>query len=152
MQKNDAGLYEAEIDGKTYEFQKWSASKSIERFGEVMGMIADPFGKLAGGFIGGGGLKQEFNPDVAGMAISSILKSLSEKKNLDLVKKLCTDGVLCERVSIKSFDDHYDSILHIGKVAKANVEVQWSDFLAEFRALVVAPAESPKVIVQGPQT
>ena len=150
MKVNEAGLYEVEIDGKVYEFQKWKAKSSMQTFSKILALIGEPVGELFGGMMSGDKLDAKIKKDVIAKAFGQICEKMDDPSVLPTIEKLCTDLVLCQGVQIKSFDQHYASIMHIIKVAKANLEVQYGDFLGEFLDKVGDPQGA--VIVRAPQT
>lgn len=134
--KNEAGLYEVSIDDQTYEFQKWGAEESLKTLIKITKIIGKPFGLFAGAMFSGKdkeGAKEKLEnmgADTIGMIMESLTQNLDEDVTFNLVKKVSSEGVLCNGAKI-SFNKHYeDKLDHLFKVVAAGLEVQYGNFFA----------------------
>ena len=137
VKNEESGLYEVEIDGVTYSFEKWGAQNSLLTLIKISKIIGKPLGKIVGSAITGGeGLKTQVSPDMIADACQALLENLDEGPTMDLVKKLSSEKLLCDGKKV-SFDTHYqDNLMHLFKVIRASLEVQYSDFLGALLGMV----------------
>jgi hypothetical protein len=131
--KNASGLYEENIDGKTYWFEKWGAEDSLDTLLDIAGIAGKPLGMLLGGALSGEGaslLDRKFDSDVIGKVMESLFNPANKQTAKALIKKLSSgDKVFCEGVNKLNFNSHYeDKLDHLFKVTKAALEVQYGNF------------------------
>jgi hypothetical protein len=139
--KNEDMTYSAEIDGENYVFSLWSASKGIETLAELSAIAGDFATAVSAVVVDAGGLSGTVSADLVGKAVSSLAKGLSinPKATLALVRRLTTDGVLCENRPVV-FDQHFKGrTLHTMKVVRAGLEVQYADFFTVFDTTKAPP-------------
>lgn len=134
MKKNEHGLYEAHIDGKNYEFEKWGAEDSLDVLIDLSQMVGKPIGMAFAALMGKEGLNKEMDANVMGSVFDSLFQNCNKEKAKPIIKKLSTDKVMCGGKAIV-FDVHYDRLMHLFKVVKANLEVQYGSFFDELLEL-----------------
>jgi hypothetical protein len=136
--KNEKGLWQVEIDGKTYEFQKWGAKESFLTLVKIGKLIGKPAGELVAAIAGNGGLDTDIPamPEMISKAAASLFDGLDEKETFSIVESLSAGNrVLCDGALVK-FDTHYqDDLAHMFRVAKAGLEVQYGSFFGALRGL-----------------
>ncbi len=134
---NEDGLYEQDIDGTKYEFQKWGAEDSLRTLLRIGKIAGKPFGILLSAVLDGKDpsslfddkLSPELNGDLLGQAFEALSQSMEESVCFELIKKLCTEKVMAGGVPVKNFDQHYrDKLMHSFNVARAALEVQYGSF------------------------
>lgn len=136
MKKNDSGLYEVVIDDKTYEFEKWGAEDSLDVLLDISQLIGGPVGSAIGDLFNKEGMHTEINGAMLGMVMEGLTKNLKKEIVKPLIKKLCSEKVLCEGKPIK-FNVHYaDDLMHMFRVVKAALEVQYGNFFVAFQGVV----------------
>lgn len=128
--KTEEGLYEVEIKGDKYAFEKWNADESLDVLLDIVPLVGKPLGAATAALTGGDVslLDKEVNPQ----AIAAIIEGLTSNFNKATVKrliiKLCSEKAFCNDKKI-SFKDHYEGkVTLIFIVAKANLEVQYGNF------------------------
>lgn len=136
IEKNaETGLFEAVIDERKYEFQKWGAEDSLS----VLLTLAKIAGKpLGSAFAAASESKDETLFDkkmdmttVIPMILESLTERLDEKIVIPIIKKLASGNVFCDGVKIESFSKHYEDRLdHLFRVVKTALEVQYGNFFA----------------------
>lgn len=154
--KNELGMYDVEVDGKTYSFEKWGADDSTDTMLDISAIVGKPLGMAIGSFFkkdkdaeeAPAKKKSFFDRDFDGDAIASVMEALTDNvaKNKvickDLIKKFCSKNVLCDGAKI-NFNLHYEGrLVHMLKVVKAGVEVQYGNFFDEL--LDLAPIKRVK--------
>lgn len=130
MKQNEAGLTEAEIDGKKYEFERWGAEDSLDTLIDISQMVGKPLGMAIATMLGKEGLNKDVDPDMLGGVFEAMFQNLNKEKTKPLIKKLCSDKVLCDGKKI-NFNQHYagsENIMHMFRVVQANLEVQYGNF------------------------
>lgn len=144
------GLIQKEIDGKTYEFQKFGAKQSLKVLLRIAKMVGKPavaaFGsvKKSEGSI----LDQDIDGGIIAMAVGSLVENMDTNETLDLIEELTgKDKVLCDGKKIH-WDSHYADLEHLFKVLKAALEVQYGNF---FNALGASPALKPNPVMTSMQ-
>lgn len=135
VKQTETGLWGAEIDGLQYEFQKWGADDSLRVLSRIARIIAEPAGVVIGNLVVGskGDIKKlldfDFDEDMIAKAIRSLMLNLDEDVNLALIKKISSEGVMCNGAKI-SFNTHFqDKLDHLYDVVLAGLEVQYGNFL-----------------------
>src|SRR5690348_3338321 len=106
MTKNEAGLYEVEIDGRRYEFEKWGAEESLDVLLDLSAMVGPALGNAVNSVISGNGLDTEINAGMVGLVIEGLAKNLKKDTVKSILKKLCAEKVLCDGKKV-SFAVHY---------------------------------------------
>lgn len=157
MRKNESGLYEVEVDGKKYEFEKWGAEESTDVLLDLVAITGKPIGSGVSAFFGKEaegepGLDRKMDSNVMGQIIESLTQKVGENKSICkmLIKKLSSEKVLCEGAKI-NFNVHYqDNLGHMLKVVKAALEVQYGNFIEGF--LGRAGVKVPGLTNRGPGT
>ena len=141
VEKNAAGLYEVEVDGLKYEFEKWGAEESLATLLKLSRLVGKPLGQaMAGLSFNEDKTKVEINFDIAGEAIGALMQNMDEDLSMSLIKKLCSEKCLCNGAKI-NFNVHYqDKLDHMFKVVAAALEVQYGNF---FVALLGSAGASP---------
>jgi len=139
MKKNEAGLYEVEIDDHKYEFEKWGAEDSLDTLIDMASIIGGPLGAALMKIFDKkktedkNALDKELNLDSLSVAFDSLAKNMRKETVKPLIKKFCSDKVLCDGKKFK-FNDHYqDRLGHMFAVAKAGMEVQYQELFVVAR-------------------
>lgn len=136
ISKNESGLYETEVDGKKYEFEKWGADESLDVLMDLTAMMGPALGGAVHSVMSGDGLDTDINAGMIGSIMESMTKNLKKDIVKALIKKLCADKVLCDGKKIV-FNVHYaDDLFHMFKVVKAGLEVQYANFFSAARGAV----------------
>jgi hypothetical protein len=134
--KNEFGLYEENIDGRTYSFEKWGADESFDVLLDISSIVGGSLGQAVGSAISGDGLSAEVNPGMLATVFESLSKNLKKDVVKPIVKKLCAEKVLCDGKKI-NFNEHYkEDLFHMFRVAKAGLEVQYGNFFAAAQGAV----------------
>lgn len=137
--KNDQGLYEVDIDGHVYEFQKWGAERAFDTLMDLSAICGRPFGQMVSGMFGrsGAGLQTELDGDFIGQLIGQLSSAFYERRDLcrSLIKELSTGtDLLCDGAPVRHFNLHYKECLErVFKVARVNLEVQYERFFSAAR-------------------
>lgn len=154
--KNSAGLYELEIDGEKYEFEKWGADEGVDVLLDIARIVGKPLGMAIGSLMGSDedgnkGADKSFNPDVIAQIMEALSQSLDKATCKVLIKKLSSEKIYCNGAPIK-FNLHYqDRYSHLMKVVSAATEVQFGNFFGA--VLGVAGVKMPsKITNRVPQT
>jgi hypothetical protein len=141
IQKDETGLYVADIDGQKYAFAKWGAEESLDVLLELVPMVSGPIGSAVSAVFGGDKdeaksiLDKELNADAIGMVFKGLTTGFNKKSVKDLIIKLTSRDVLCDGLKI-SFNRHYqDKLSLMFKVARAALEVQYGNFFADVKGL-----------------
>lgn len=131
--KAESGLWAVDIDGATYEWERWGAEEALDTLTEILDLL----GKPLGGLIDMLQAKRETTAaptraGVGGKIVSGLMRKLKRnKEDVKLVLKRLTSGprVFCDGKAI-NFNRHYENELALMfKVANAAVEVQYGNFL-----------------------
>lgn len=131
--KNKEGLWELLIDDHKYEFSKWGAEDSLRTLLKLGKVVGKPMGlaldALKPGESMSGILDKRQRGDLVSTVISALTDSMDESTCFQLIQKFTTQGVFSNGAPVKSMDLHYqDRLMHLFKVAKAAVEVQYGSF------------------------
>jgi len=154
--KNETGLYEAEIDGHLYEFQKWGAEDSLRVLHRIARMCAEPLGMIAGKALSEDKketikslLDLQFDEDIIARAAKSLMTSFDEDTSISVIKKLSSENVHCDGRKI-SFDIHFQDQLDVlYEVVKAGLEVQYGNFFAALRVRLAAVLPEKKKTISN---
>lgn len=130
--KNREGLWEQQIDGHKYEFSKWGAKESLRILLKLGKVVGKPLGLALGALQPGASLTAVLDKDVKGdllgRALDALTMSMDEETCFHLIEKFSTDGVMCNGKPI-NMDLHYeDRLMHLFKVVRAGLEVQYGNF------------------------
>jgi Phage tail assembly chaperone protein, TAC len=91
---------------------------------------------------------KELDTDILGKAARALIERMDEDEVVGLIKKLTSEGVLCDHQPIV-FDTHYEGNLgHLFKVLMAALEVQYGNFTGAILARVpvaVRPVHSQAI-------
>lgn len=153
-------LVEKTVDGHVYAFEQFTTTLSLTVFSKLTKIFGESlsialgtfFGKDRGaaGKLGPDGVPvavaeeakakaAETQADALTRAVRTLLERLDETEVVDLVKKLTTQGVLCDGVKIVSFDEHFrGEFLHLFSVVAAALDVQYGNFIRDALAKVGA--------------
>ena len=140
--KNEVGMWEIDIDGSRYEFEKWGAEDSMDALLDLAALVGKPlgmgvsaiFGKDEGGGKDKGLFDKEFDPNIIAVIMDALTDRISTNKATCkmLIKKFASDKVMCDGKRI-TFNTHYqDRLDHLFRVVKAALEVQYGNFFAAF--------------------
>lgn len=136
MRKNEAGLIEVEVDGKLYEFEKWGADDSLDVLIDLAQIVGGPVGQAIGSVFSKEGVNQEIDAGMLGFVVEGLLKNMKKDIVKPLIKKLSSEKVLCDGRPVK-FNVHYaDDLMHLFRVVKAALEVQYGNFFVAFQGAV----------------
>jgi hypothetical protein len=145
-----SGLIEKEVDGLKYEFEKWGAEESFETLLKLTKLAGKPLGMALASFVGDKGMDQDVSPDLLAMAFEGLTGNMDEKVCMSLMKKLTSEKVFCNGAKVSNFSVHYqDRLMHLLKVAKAALEVQYGNFFEELLGL---KSTAVRITNQGPLT
>ena len=133
--KLDNWRYEVLVQGKNYEFGKWSVEDSLDALYDITSLVGGPAGQAVAMAFGKGGqgLKTEITGDMANTVFAAFAANMRNHKPvvMALMKKLAGEDIFCEGRLIK-FDDHYkDDLALLFAVARAGFEVQFGSFFAD---------------------
>ncbi len=121
---------EKEVDGIVYEITQFSATKSLRLLTRLASYFSEPIGVI----VDKGGLDANLSSDLVSKMAKSLFEKLDESQVEKTVKELL-EGVRCEGKQIL-FDTHFQGrLLHLFKVLKAVLEVQYNDFFVEINKL-----------------
>jgi len=148
--KNDRGLYEVTLNteegDKTFTFQKWGAEEATDTLLDIISVVGESMGGLLSVLTGGGA-----DQDVGSASLESLFRQLTLglTRNKDLtkriLKKLSSDRVLCNDVPV-DFKAFYKDRLPLSfAVAKAQLEVQYGNFIAAAKSLGLLGPSAAKV-------
>lgn len=140
VRKNDAGLYEVEIDGIKYEFQKWGADDSLDVLLDIAKIIGKPLGAAFSALMGVDGkvsLDSTLSPDILALIFEAITERLDKNTIKPIIKKLTAENVYADKVKVVSFNSHYqDRLDHMFKVVQAALDVQYGNFFGALSGLL----------------
>ena len=153
MRKNESGLYEVEIDGLKYEFEKWGAEDSYDVLLDIAKICGKPLGLAVGALFGKGGLDTDFNPDMIGTVMEALVQGIGDKAiTKAITKKLTAEKCFCDGQKI-NFNSHYqDRLDHMFKVLLAALEVQYGNFFAALLGLLGSKPSFKGLVNRVPQT
>jgi hypothetical protein len=122
-------LVKREIDGHTYEFERFGAKKSLRTFAKITKLIGEPVLMAISSAKGKNILKSEIDPEILGKAIAAFTMRLDSDETMELIEELTArENVMCDGKKI-SFDSHYaDREDHMMKVLATALEVQYRNF------------------------
>ena len=147
--KTESGLFSVEIDGQTYEFQKWGAEESLDVLLDLAKILGKPLGSAMAAFAGGESLPiidRDFKPEIVALIFEGLTSSLDKVLVKAIVKKVASDKVFCEGKPVK-FDAHYqDRLPHLFKVVQAGLEVQYGNFYAAVLDIMPKPKKEKQGI------
>lgn len=138
MRKNEAGLWEVPVDSHVYEFEKWGAEESLDTLLDISAIIGGPIGSaIAKAFAPGAeGMESQVDVSMLGVVLDQLFKNMRKDVVKPLIKKLCSERVLCDGKPIK-FNLHYqDDLMHMFRVVKAALEVQYGNFFEGLQGAV----------------
>lgn len=145
--KNDVGLWEIEIDGKKYEFEKWGADDSLDILLDIAKIVGKPLGAAFGAFVGEDGkvsLDRNLDPNLVSLIFEALTERFDKGTVKPIIKKLCSDKVHCDGKQIRSFNEHYaDDLLHMFRVTQAALEVQYGNFFGALFGIVGSRKTKP---------
>lgn len=129
--KNETGLYEVEVDGAKYEFEKWGADEALDVLLQFVPLVGKPLGTAVAAFMGEEkGIDAEIDPNMIGLIVDALTSNFDKKTIKSLFVKLSSEKVLCDGKKF-SFNTHYqDRLDHMFKVVQAALEVQYGNFFA----------------------
>lgn len=133
----ESGMWDEEIDGRVYSFSKWGSETQVDVLIDLSKIVGKPFGLLAEAAQHSKGknlLDQDL--DVLASVFDALTTSMDKKICTPLIKKLASEGVLCDGVKINSFNEHYkEDLMHLFHVVKAALEVQYGNFFNAAKGL-----------------
>lgn len=142
IQKNAKGLMETVIDKATYEFTPWGTRQSLDGLIELSDICGEFLAKAAGAFAKKDALKSDVSADMLGDVISALVKGMAKDKNttINLIEKLVTQGVSRNTRDVDFNADFEGNFMHLLKVVKAALEVQYGSFFAAAKDTGMFPA------------
>lgn len=147
--KTDSGLYEVQVQGvdklHTFEFQKWGAEEATDTLLELIAVGGEAAGSMLS-LLAGGGLEQQLH----GSPLEALFRQLTLGLTRDrtatkrLIMKLSSDRVICDGVTVRYETLYRDNLSLSFLAAKANLEVQYGNFLdaAKSMGLLAATKEA----------
>lgn len=136
LSKNEAGLYEQDIDGHIYEFSKWGADEATDVLMDLGALVGKPLGMALTMLSGAKGGDAPVDVDAIGAIMEHLSTAAFEKKTLckHLIKKFAT-GCMCDGRRV-DYNIHYaDRLDHMFRVVRAAVEVQFGNFFGGLTGL-----------------
>lgn len=130
LRKTDAGLWATEIEGITYEFEKWGAEDATDTLLDLTKITGKSLAVAIGSILSKDGEeKKSINPDIIGQIVDCLMQGLSDKATCKaLIRKFSSEKCFCNGAKI-NFDQHYrDRLFHMILVIKAALEVQFGNF------------------------
>lgn len=133
--KNEQGLFEVSIQGKRFEFQKWGAEDATDTLLDLVAVVGESAGSLFAALTGS---KAEM--DVGSTSLDGLFRQLTLGITRDremtkrLLKKLSGDRVLCNGSLVRWGDFYKDQLPLSFAVAKAQLEVQYGNFIDAIRS------------------
>lgn len=142
IRKTEFNLYAVDIDGSTYEFEKWDADTGLDVLLDLTKITGKSLGLAVGGLFGDkkegeeDGPKKGLSSDLMGQVMEALVERLDKKVCMALIKKFASEKVVCEGAKI-NFNSHYkDKYNLLFKVVRAGLEVQYGNFLGAVLANV----------------
>ena len=128
-------LVTKEIEGKAYTFSQYTTTESLKILTRLLKIIGEPLAKVMKSVSASENpLSAELNIDIIAEAIAVLSARVGEDEVVALVRKLSTEGVVCENKQI-SFDLHYQGELGLlFRVVSANLQVQYGNFFSDASA------------------
>lgn len=127
-------MWEAHIDGKLYEFEKYGALEATQLLFDLGAITGKPLGSIAQKTPSSADAAQQATASTFSMVIEKLADALVTHRELALkilLKLSSGNRVLCEGKPIGKFDDFYtDDLMLAFDVAKTNLEVQYGNFFA----------------------
>lgn len=133
-----------EVDGKVYEFSEYGAEASIDMLARLTALMGEPTLMLiAAGmknFVAGNKLAgKDVDNELIHKAVQGLVANMAKSKELkDIIKKLTTEGVICDHEKIV-FDAHFagsGGLAHLSRVVRAVLEAHYGDFFSALFASV----------------
>lgn len=155
VRKLPNGIYEATIQGTTklmtFEFEKWGAEEATDTLLDLIAIGGEAAGSLLS-VISGGGLDKELSSSPIETLFRQLSMGLTRDRKLTkrLIMKLSSDRVICNGVTVRYETLYADDLSLSFKAAKANLEVQYGNFLDAAKSMGLftqtpaAEAESPQ--------
>jgi hypothetical protein len=137
--KNSAGLNEIEIQGMTFEIEKWNAEDALDTLLDIAKVVGKPLGVAIGSFRSNDEeLEADLNEDgeeikkpkkdSVGMIFEALTDRLDKKLVKSLVIKMSSDKILCDGKPVVYKTFYQDRLDLCFLVVKANLEVQYGNF------------------------
>jgi hypothetical protein len=149
--KTEEGLYEVEVQGSKYQFEKWGAEEALDTLLEMVPIVGRPLGTALGAIVGKDKKNiadKEIDPELVGLMIDALTVNFNKGAVKTLIKKLCSEKVLCDGKKI-IFNTHYqDKLDVIFLVVGAALEVQYGNFFGALLGLF-GTKSSPKMGLQN---
>lgn len=132
--KDDSGLFAVTIEDQVYAFEKYGAEESLDVLIDIVKIVGKPLGAAVAA-LGASGqdakqmmIDRDFDPNMLGVVFESLTSSLDKGVVKHLIKKFCSEKVLCDGKKI-NFNTHYQGRLPLMlKVVQAALEVQYGNF------------------------
>lgn len=135
-------LHSVEIGGHSFEFSDWSTTKGISILTWVAKKAGSPIAAFAAVGLSSDDedkAEEKLKNEGDKMFLDAIQMALTDLSSNDInthLKAICEDGVLIDGKKV-NYDLHYKKkIGTLMKVAQANLEYQYDDFLGELLDLV----------------
>lgn len=133
IKKTEAGLYETEIEGHRYEFEKWGAEDATDVLLDIATLVGKPLGVgIATVFdkLKGDKLDEKIDPNLVGAIVEAMTEKAGTHKALvkALIKKLSSEKVLVDGKTINYNIYYQDRLDLVFKVVSAALEVQYGNF------------------------
>lgn len=152
--KTEAGLFAVDVDGDTYEFERWGAEDALDTLMDISSIVGTPLSAAAAAAFGkgGDGVKTELTDDLIERVVGELTRNMRQHKAMCLAifKKLAGRRVLCNGRPV-NYDQDYagDRLRRLFLVVRAGFTVQYGDFCA---AVLGSNARAPAALAstQGP--
>ena len=144
VQKNAKGLYEAVIDGVTYEFSPWGVRQALDGLVDLSSIAGEFLAKAAGLFSKPGAMTSDVNSDALGGVVAALVQGMTKDKanTLNFVERLATQGVSREGRDVDYTKDFDANLMHLLQVVRAALEVQYGSFFGGARGMLT-PKTAP---------
>lgn len=135
IKKNESGLFETDIEGHKYEFEKWGAEDATDVLLDIATLVGKPLGVGIATVVDklkGDKLDEKIDPNLVGSIVEAMTEKAGTHKAMvkGLIKKLSSEKVLVDGKPI-AFNSYYQDRLDlVFKVVSAALEVQYGNFFA----------------------
>lgn len=162
-------LIAKQVDDHVYEFQQFQTTTALSVLAKLTKLVGEPLAialgsvlqapkqsaELVNGVPSPVGepkssfLDRDISSDAIGKAVKALTERLDETEVIGLVRKLTTEGVLCDHKPV-IFEEHFRGrMLHLFKVVKAALEAQYGNFSDAVTAQFGRPAAGGQGIRLG---
>jgi hypothetical protein len=144
--KTPQGTFEVPINGRTFEFVKWGAEEQLDTLIDLSNVIGQTASQLLAGRTG-----DATTAEYIQTLVKTLVTGMSTDKAMTkrLMRKLASDKVLCDGVSFRYDDFYKDDLPMAFMVMRANLLVQYGNFLTALRSMLPKAAAQPQAATAG---